>query len=407
MKSIFNIITIVWLIVSNQNLLAQANDLQVYGFIHSLVVHEPPLIPVPNNETTTIYWINDIVNNTSNSFGFTGQFGQLSNHVDQLPPNDNIGFPSVSSPWNSSMGQTFETSSINTILLTAANFIQWDLPTNPDPADPQGRTIVENTETLFDWCDNQIPNMRYYIYGNWPEMDNANAFPPTVPTQEEVEEFHEITIGNIGSFDSWWLQYQDALMDSRPLLNVRLIPVGRIISQIHTEIIPNQIPFDELYEDSAPHGRANTYFLAGLISYMAMYEHKAPDDYMPSTLIHPAIRNNLSIINEFIWQELNDFNFPNGSSRVFHTTPLNNQDVESLNSISISPNPIENQFTIEWQSDEVFDAAIFTTNGTVIQEYVNLKTGDTVDLSHIPSGVYFIRFTNNTNSTKVKSLIKN
>ena len=112
--------------------------------------------------------------------------------------------------------------------------------------------------------------------------------------------------------------YQDLIVASRPELDTRLIPVGMIMSKILRDVIPNQIPFDELYEDSAPHGRANLYFLAGMVTYMAMYEENIPVNYMPSTLISPAIRNNIETIRNFVWEELNNFNFPNGDSRVFY-----------------------------------------------------------------------------------------
>lgn len=401
------LVAISFLIINfGSDIYAQTNDVQLYGFIHSLVVHEPPIIPVPNNETTAIYWINDIATNNNLTFSFTGQFGQMPSHVDQLPPNDNIGFPSVASPWDSSTGQTFETSSINTIISTAANFIQWDLPINPDPADPMYRSIVENTETLFDWTNNQKPNMRYYIYGNWPEMDNENSFPPTIPSESEINEFHNITIGNIGTFDDWWTEYQDALTASRPLLEVKLIPVGRIISQIYTQLIPNQIPFDELYEDSAPHGRANTYFLAGSIVYMALYKQKIPVNYMPSEIIHPVIRENLQIINEFIWNELNEFNFSNGESRVFYSTPLSNSGIEISTKINISPNPVNYLFTIEAEDFHTFNVSVININGTELMKYENLQNGDAINMSKFADGTYFIHFTTNQNHTVTKKIIK-
>lgn len=405
-KTTFLVILGLTFLSLKNTLYAQVNDLQLYGFIHSLVVHEPPLIPVPNNETTTPYWVNDIAQFATNSFGFTGQFGQIPDHVDQLPPDANIGFPSVASPWDSDSGQTFATSDINAILLTAANFIQWVLPTDPDPADAMGRTIVANTETLFDWTDNEISGLRYYIYGNWPEMNTASAFPPTIPTQSEIDEFHNITMGITGDFDDWWLQYQDAIVTSRPALNVKLIPVGRIISLIHTQIIPNQIPFDELYEDSDPHGRANTYFLAGLITYTALYEQQVPGNYMPSAIISPEIRNNLTAINDFIWQELNNFNFPNGDSRVFYSSALNIKNYDNVALQTIFPNPVDQFFSIKLPTNNNYTISIFNSNGSLVKNLYNIKNSDNIHVEDLTSGVYFIKIQGNRNDHKIKKMIK-
>lgn len=394
------------LLSSNNSIQAQVNDIQLYGFVHSLVDHALNKTPVPNNETATPYWVNEITKSTNKSFSFTGQFGQIPTHVDHLPPQANMGYPNIASPWDPDKGETFGTSKINTILLTAANFIQWVPPTEQDPGDPSGRTIVNNTATLFDWTNNELPNLRYYIYGNWPEMDNANDFPGTIPTPNEIAEFHNIAMGNSGTFNNWWLQYQDAFLETRPALNAKLIPVGRIISQIHTQIIPNQIPFDELYEDSDPHGRANTYFLAGLITYMALYEQQVPANYMPSTIIHPIIRNNLTTINNFIWKELNNFNFPNGESRVFYTKLLSTNTLVPTKTTSPFTNPVESSFVIQFDSNDTHSISIFNTKGTLVKTIHNVNNRDTINIEDLANGLYYIKINGADSKTDFKKLIK-
>ncbi|SNR16385.1 T9SS type A sorting domain-containing protein [Tenacibaculum jejuense] len=386
------------------NINSQVNDVQVFGFIHSLV-HHSSLRETPIPETATFYWVNDIVQSTSDTFAASGTFGQLTDHVDRnLPPNPGIGYDGVPGTWDPDTGGTFTTSTTNTILITAANFIQYVSPTQQDPADSTtGRTVVSKTETLFDWLNNEKPNLRFYIYGNWPEMDLMNSYPPTLPTQNEIDEFHNITMGISGNFNSWWTDYQDAIIASRPSYNARLIPVGRIISQILTSVIPNQIPFNELYEDSDPHGRANIYFLAGMITYMAMYEKEIPASYMPSSIISSAIRNNLTQIRSFIAQELNDFNFPNGNSRIFYNRPVlsteENQIVE--NNISIIPNPVSNVFQIESQTNNTFDISIYNVNGQVLKDIPNYNTTterNFIDINNLSNGIYFLRLKDQTNN---------
>ena len=384
----------------------QVNDVQLYTFAHSLIDHRPPLITTPSDETTILHWIYDISQNSGKTFASTGQFGQLSNHVDNLPPNSNLGYDVVPVSWDDTQS-TFENSNLNTVLITVANFIQYEAPSNPDPSDPMGRSIIENTETLFDWTNTEIPNMRYYIYGNWPEMDLQNAYPPTLPFQSEIDEFHDNTIGTSGNFNVWWSDYQDLIVTSRPQLNTRLIPVGMIISKILRDVIPNQIPFDELYEDSAPHGRANVYFLAGMITYMALYEENIPTSYIPSTIISPVIRNNLETIRDFAWLELNNFDFPSGDSRVFYNDPvLNVENHTKTNIFNIIPNPVENTFKIQSESQLSNDITIYDLNGVRINTYRNVKSSDSIDIEHLASGLYFLEIKNSDEIYNIKMMKK-
>lgn len=384
---------------------AQVNDVQMYGFIHSLVVHQPKGVIAVNSETATPYWVNEIAKSNNHSYSFTGQFGQLPDHLNSLPPTSNIGFPGVDSPWDGDRGETFSTSTTNTILVTPANFIYWVPPTETDPSDPERRSVVRKTEMLFDWCHEAKSGLRFYIYGNWPEMDNAKDFPPNLPTQNEINKFHNITMGSEGTFHNWWLQYQDALMQSRPDLEIRLIPIGEIMSKIHTQVIPNQIPFDELFEDSDPHGRANTYFLAGLITYMAVYEQKVPENYMPSTIIHPAIRNNLSEINKFIWQELNNFNFPSGESRVFYSKTLGMADSNREKHMVSITNPNEDLMTIQLGSDQNQDIFVYDLSGRLVLSASDVKGLTTLNIESLSPGKYIVRIEGN--GVYYKKIVKN
>lgn len=403
-KTALKLILVFTLCIYKQSIAQHVNDVQLYTFAHSLIDHRPPLVTTPSDETTILHWIYDISQNSGKTFATTGQFGQLNNHVDDLPPNSNFGYDSVPFSWDETQ-TTFKNSSLNTILLTVANFIQYQSPSGPDPSDPMERSIIEKTETLFDWTNTELPNMRYYIYGNWPEMDLQNAYPPTLPLQSEVDEFHDLTIGTTGNFASWWLDYQDLIVTSRPQLNTKLIPVGMVISKILRDVIPNQIPFNELYEDSAPHGRATIYFLAGMITYMALYEENVPASYMPSNIISPIVRNNLETVRNFAWLELNNFNFPNGDSRVFYSESNLNVENTIKNIFNITPNPVANTFKIQSKLQLSNNISIYNLNGTLINTFRNIKSSDNINIGHLSSGLYFIEI-KNSNGTFNSKLIK-
>lgn len=289
---------------------AHSADIRLYTFGHSLINHALPITPIPSDETTIAHWIHDISQAAGHGFAAGGQYGFLTSH-DDLPPNANWGYDNVPAVWEGDT-QSFSEANINTILLTAANFIQGQPANQPHPVD-LSTTAVQSTQAIFDWVHEnslQQSNVTFYIYENWPEMDLQSAFPPTPPTQVEIDNFHQLTLNN---FNDWWIDYDALIRASRPQYAIELIPVGPIISKLLTDIIPNQIPFPELYEDSAPHGRATLYFLAAMITYMAIYNENIPSNYMPDTIVHPVIRNNLAQIRNFIWSQLEqEIIFENG-----------------------------------------------------------------------------------------------
>ena len=162
------------------------------------------------------------------------------------------------------------------------------------------------------------------------------------------------------------------------------------------DIIPNEIPFDELYEDSAPHGRANIYFLAGMISYMAMYEENIPDTYSPSEIIHSSIRNDLELISDFVWEELNNFNFPNGESRVFYSTisSTNNNPFTIQNDLKIWPNHVNNYCKIYLSNNERYLMEIRGASGKLVHQSLFTDGMKEINTRNYPLGIYSIKLQN-------------
>ena len=155
--------------------------------------------------------------------------------------------------------------------------------------------------------------MSIYIYENWPDMSAfLNNGVPASPV--EFTNYNDYTLGE---FHDWWLAYHEIVKQERPDLNVKMIPVGPIISKLLTESELSDISFSELYEDDAPHGKPTIYFLAGLITYMAMYGVEAPENFQVPNTVHSISRDNFNTTVSFIWDELNNFNDSNGNSRVF------------------------------------------------------------------------------------------
>lgn len=294
---------------------AQNKTERMFCFGHSLIDHRPPINPTPSDETTIPHWVYLLAQEAGHNYFAGGQYGFLPQHAN-LPPNAQWGYDIVPGAWDSDF-ETFADANFSSILITAGNFMQWQGPEEAYPG--QGSmSPVSATEEIVDWLGQQEDHLKIYIYENWPDMASylGNGFPAT---NQEFANYNQYLNGD---FHDWWIEYHDVMVASRPDAEVKMIPVGPIIADLVSNTVLNQIPITELYEDDAPHGRATTYFLAGLITYMAVYQEQAPANYTVPNIVHQIVSDNYAMVNNFIWTALNDFNFNNGDSRVFFETAL-------------------------------------------------------------------------------------
>ena len=362
---------------------AQTDTTRMFIFGHSLIDHRPPSFPTPSDETTVPHWI-FLLGQESNHLLFAGgQYGFLPQHAN-LPPISQWGYDIVPGVWESDT-EPYRDADISTVLITAGNFIQWQPPNIVYPTDP-GITPISATRHIIDWVAQQEDSVKFYIYENWPDMAPFlnSGFPPT---EAEWENYHNNTQS---TFHGWWLEYQDSLLLSRPDINIRMIPVGPIISKIFTDIIPLQIPYSEYYEDDAHHGRATIYFLAGLITYMGIYEELAPTDFIVPGIIHQSVKDQYHTIVNFIWNELETFRDENGNSRVFFSTPITSIDQSGKDSIELNlfPNPTLGQLWITTNT-HFAQIDIMDAQGLLIQSINTEEPASVfVDLRSLPDGVY-------------------
>jgi hypothetical protein len=374
---------------------AQDNK-NIFIFGNSLIVHEPPAIPTPSDETTVPHWLHFLVEETSNSIAVSGQYGFLQQH-DDLPPFSQWGFDSVTPAWDSDT-EAFSEANFDTVLITAGNFIQ-DQPSNLAYYNDPNTTPVSATVSIIDWVNTQNSEMVTYIYENWPDMAGFIAGQSFPPSASEFENYNAYTQGD---FNNWWLEYQDFLVAERPNETIKMIPVGPIISKLLSEVPFNQIAITDLYEDNAPHGRPTIYFLAAMITYSAIYQNPVPSNFVPPATINTTVASNYSYIADFIWDELIDFNFSSGDSRVFTDTALGITTNE-LNNLVLSPNPSTDHIFFNL---DVSDYNISCYN--VLGHEVKIKMSNldnSIDTSHLSSGIWFIRINDGVKSI-VKQIIK-
>ena len=280
-------------------------DMRLYIFGHSLLVHQP----TPSNEATVPHWMNLFADHVGSNFTVNGQFGFLMQHSN-LPPISQWGFRGVDSSWDPdenlsapARAQSFASADFTDFLLTAANFIQYQGPDSPYEGDnPGNKTPLDYTLQIIDWLEKYEPGANIYIYENWPEMAAFGDFPVN---RKQFDKYNDYVLGD---FHQWWVSYYEALREARPSATIKMVPVGPIITGLLTETPLKAIPIEELYEDSAPHGRPNIYFLASLITHMAMNDRKALSDFEPPMTIHQLIRDDMSTVVNYIWDKLEQYN---------------------------------------------------------------------------------------------------
>lgn len=367
---------------------SQSDSIRCFIFGHSLLDHRPPAIPTPSDETTVPHWIYLFAQYAGKGFAAGGKYGFLPQHADN-PPFSQWGYDIVPPVWDSD-NETFKEANIDRVIITAANFMQWAGPDRPYPGNPGRYSPISASEVIIDWLvENGAPKIS--IYENWPDMStflNGGTFPPN---ETQWDAYWDHTRGH---FHDWWITYQDSLISSRRAVNIRMIPVGPILEKlIHNGPLEN-IPITDLFEDDAPHGRPNIYFLAAMITYMGIFEEKIPDGYEAPQLIHPTIADNFDALSEIIWQDLILFNDPKGKSRVFCPTTTATAEVKDHSKApTVFPNPVSQQ--LHWKNADGFTKfRLFNSNGQV-QAVQEIGPAGKMEIEHLPPGFYIIEWIKN------------
>lgn len=380
-------------------LLSAQDTSKTFIFGHSLIDHRPPAIATPSNETTVPHWIFLLAQEAGYPYAAGGQYGFLPQHAN-VPPISQWGYDIVPGVWESDT-EPFSEADIDQILITAGNFMQWQDPSLPYPGEPVTLTPISATLSVVDWVNQQEDSLQIYIYENWPDMApylTGGNFPPT---GADLDDYYSYTAGD---FHDWWIAYHDSVLAARPDVKVRMIPVGPIFAQLFQSTPYDQIPATELYEDDAPHGRASLYFVASLVTYMAMFQEKAPATFSVPSIVHPVIQNNYTTLVDTIWDALLAFNAPSGESRVFFSSPATSTDPTIADRLcEVFPNPTANIIHIESLSP-VRQVSIYNQAGQLVLQRQHVQQ---VSLKTFPTGSYEIVIEDITGQIFSHKIIKN
>lgn len=294
------------------------------------------------------YYIDALAAEAGYTYEMAGQFGSIADYA-EFNPITQWGVTGVASSWDDS-AETFAQASLNNFMFTIFNFV-YDVPSSePYYGTP---SILSLSQRVVDSVDLYQPNPTIYIYENWPDMAPFTS-DPFDPTEVEFDNYHSVTLG---AFHDWWLDLHDSILVSHPSKNVRMIPVGPMIAELLSTAPYDTLNAIDLYSDNAPHGRSSIYFLAGLATYMAIYETQAPATYTVPSFIKPVFQDNYTDIVNTFWTYLQGFNDASGANRVFtNTSPPNDADSDGVDDmVDNCPNDA-NPEQLDFDNDGIGDA---------------------------------------------------
>jgi hypothetical protein len=311
------------IVVSEQITTNSTEELRVYHFGHSLMIHQRTNNPIyeqssdgsrNDKELSILHWMKQLTDTSGNTYFADGQYRNQVEVGYTIPATTNVHWPwkeSETSVWDNN----FTNSAYNTVLYTDLNFVQGNRV--DEPYNNSSLTPIQMFQRIITYNELQ-PNTPIYLYASWadagPIMRDAGyaqgVSPPTlVPNSTEVNAYYGFAIGvgaSISSYEQWW---RDLYQATRSMGNVIYMPVNWIlIRTIRDSGYLNNAQFGDLFEDKAPHGRASVYLMAAMIQYVVMNNSIpiAPQN-LSSEVIHPDIINNFDAIASFMlteWQSV-------------------------------------------------------------------------------------------------------
>ncbi|WP_057792965.1 Ig-like domain-containing protein [Roseovarius atlanticus] len=270
------------------------SDVRSYVVGNSLVNHE---LGQGSDLTSIPYWLARLAQQDGNTYAMAGTYTALRDFQD-IGPEANWAFDGVSSAWNDDSGVSFADADFTSVQINPLNYIQWRGPT--ESYWDGNNTPANATLEIIDYVTAAEPGVEILIYQGWADMGPfvSGSFPPSA---QELANYYAY---NLGEYDDWYTEYMDALQAARPDVEIRMIPVARVLSTLLTQSPLNQLSATDLYEDDAPHGTPTKYFLASLVTYVDTFGSLPPADFDIPADVHPLVRANYADIVAAIGNEM-------------------------------------------------------------------------------------------------------
>lgn len=269
---------------------AERDATKVYMFGNSLVHH----LSEDEDHTNVPYWLGQMARADGRALGVDGSWGFTRDYGKSLPPTPNWSFDGVKRVWRSG---DFGDAGFDAMILTPTNFIQYQAPDKPYYDDPDA-TPLQALQKVSNWVERTSPDTRQFIYEGWADMEGKiRSFPPGNRRLNRYYRFNQ------GEYHDWYVDLVERMNRDNPAADVRLLPVGSILTQIIGRGgLLEDLDVTDLFTDDAPHGTATTYLLAAMITYSALYDVPPPAGFKPPVqAIHPELVEKYGEVASAIW----------------------------------------------------------------------------------------------------------
>lgn len=275
---------------------------RVYHYLNSLTDYSGGGGPGFGADTRVPNWVARFASEAGNSYAVDAEFGFVDNW--SLPPVSSLGYEDAASARVGSNWSMVNAASLTHVFFTPDNFTQFSV-TSPVQGVFGGASYVNRILGLIDtWESNTNGNIAYRIYEGWADLGVfADPFPGTANDLSQWRAYA------LGAYHQWYLTLVSSLQALRPDLDIELVPINLALVGATRETALSALTTSQLFVDNAPHGNSTFYFLAGVATYISLYDQRIPSSYVIPSFISPTVRNNFLEIQEYIWSVIQNVEF--------------------------------------------------------------------------------------------------
>ncbi len=351
---------------------------------------EGPFVQIANALIDTVYFDNGLTNNTTYYYTIlavnAAGTGVASNVISAKPYVGPLAY------WNFNEGQgTTSTDKINNKIATLS---LW----NPIGKEGAGAYFDGTREPYVTMPDGILQTVNDFTITIWLNLEDVPESARLFDFRRDRRRFMEMVLDNGDGVMHF--QIRDNANTNTLDVNYK-IPLNQ---WVHLAITQKD-GFTSMYVDGDLKG--------------TMQSAMKPSDLQLTTMNYinksywvnnPNIKGTIDNFNiyELAFNQENILNEMNGNDIIMGVKDIIKQDVESV--ITVYPNPATDQLHFKCNALTIgkIDAELFNVKGqkVVMKTYDAKSSENSMNISHLEKGLYFLRITNNTTSTTQKVILK-
>ncbi|WP_322550236.1 T9SS type A sorting domain-containing protein [Flavobacterium psychraquaticum] len=242
--------------------------------------------------------------------------------------------------------------------------------------------------------------IRFYIYETW-HCKNSGIPQTEFPTgcaYDDSENSNTLWQPRLLLDFPLWSGIVSHVRDQNPTDNeIWMVPAGQafynLTNQINAGNLPGMSNVFSLFSDDIHLTNAGNYFVA-CVMYATIYRQSpvgltsSISDQWGTPYTNLPTTAQALIMQQVAWQTVTDLSAWSGVTSSLSNDVLENQK------ITIYPNPAANYITLDTKENTIEDVLIYNSLGALVKK--ESLRNKTINISELPTGLYFIRFQNSS-----------